>query len=122
MSENIASSTWFGGRPSLATTRAYSSRVRPRATASCAVGSVSASGGDTRLHRGRHPGEERESVGGAAHEHVDGVLGVRHQAEHVAALVEDARDGARRAVEGLAVDVAQDDLTLGLQHVELVLR
>src|SRR3712207_2289745 len=74
-SENIASSTSFGGRPSLSTTSVYSSRVSPRATASSTVGSV-ASGEltDAPCHRLEDP----QAVLGAR-QRVDRVLGVRHE-------------------------------------------
>jgi hypothetical protein len=45
------------------------------------------------------------------------VLGVRHQADHVAALVGDAGDVAQRAV-GVAAEVAGDDPALALEPVQ----
>src|SRR6478735_10424754 len=62
-------------------------------------------------------GEEAETVGPGAGEVLDGVLGVRHQADHVAPLVGDAGDVAHRAV-GVAVEVARHDLPLPLEAVE----
>src|SRR3954453_9142185 len=98
MSENIASSTWLGSRPSLSQTRRYSSAVRPRATASSSVGKSCCT---------RHRLEDRQAVGGAG-ERVDRVLGVRHEPEDVARLVAHAGDVALRAV--VIGRVAQDDL------------
>src|SRR3712207_4256480 len=72
-SENMASSTWLGARPSLSTTSAYSSLVRPRATASSTDGSAGLDG-DALTDRGL---EELEAVG-RTRERVDRVLGVRH--------------------------------------------
>src|SRR6478735_8630417 len=62
-------------------------------------------------------GEEAETVGPGAGEVLDGVLGVRHQADHVAALVADPGDVAQRAV-GIDVEVASDDPPLALEPVE----
>src|SRR3954468_3919987 len=100
MSENIASSTWLGSRPSLSQTRRYSSAVSPRATASSRLGSNCCM---------RHRPEDGQAIGGAG-QRVDGVLGVRHQAEDVARLVAHARDVALRAV--VVGGVAQHDLIL----------
>src|SRR5215212_4003491 len=105
MSENIASSTWLGSRPSLSQTCAYSPRVRPSATASSTVGSE-ALGGDA-LTNGAL--EQLQPVGRAG-ERVDGVLGVRHEADHVALGVGDAGDVVRRAVRVAVVRVAEDDV------------
>ena len=48
---------------------------------------------------------------------LDGVLGVRHQADDVAALVGDAGDVAVGAV-GVVAEVAGDDPALALEPVE----
>ena len=56
--------------------------------------------------------EDERAVGGAE-QRIDGMLGVRHQAHHVAALVADARDVVDGAVARLAV--AQHDLVVRLQ-------
>src|SRR5690349_8067622 len=96
MSENIASSTWLGARPSLSQTRAYSGSVRPSARASLSVGADKA-----------HRPEDQQSVVGSR-ERVDGVLGVGHEPEDVARLVADTGDVARRAV--VVLGVAQNDL------------
>ena len=64
-------------------------------------------------------GEEAEPVGAGTGEVLDRVLGVRHQADDVAALVGDAGDVAERAV-GVVVEVARDDAALALEHVERV--
>src|SRR3954467_6161825 len=100
MSENIASSTWLGSRPSLSQTRWYSSAVRPRATASSTLGSNCCM---------RHRAEDGQAVRRAG-QRVDRVLGVGHQAEDVARLVAHARDAALGAV--VIGDVAQHDLLL----------
>src|SRR3954471_11673446 len=99
----MASSTWLGARPSLSQTRAYSARVRPRATASSTEGRRSA---DTfaqdRL-------EQVQAVGRAG-ERVDRVLRVGHQPDDVAGLVAHARDVVLGAVGVLPGGVAQHDL------------
>src|SRR3954452_4946839 len=103
MSENIASSTSPGSRPSRSTRRGYSSRVRPSSTARAAwsgnEGAVKAL-------------EELQAVG-AAGEGVDRVLGVRHEAQNVALGIAHARDVVLGAVGIVAVRVAQDHLPLG---------
>src|SRR4051812_19710350 len=107
MSENIASSTWLGARPSLSQTSRYSSSVRPRASASSSAGSNAGM---------RHRAEDHETVVGAR-ERVDRVLGVGHEPEDVALLVAHAGDVALGAV---VVDgVAQDHLAAVLQRVEV---
>src|SRR5688500_16257457 len=110
-SENIASSTWFGARPSLSQTSAYSSRVRPRATASSTEGS--ARSGDALTHGAL---DQLEPVARAG-EGVDGMLGVRHQADDGALGVRDAGDVVRGSVRVAVRGVAEDDLHVG----ELVL-
>ena len=62
-------------------------------------------------------GEEAEPVGAGTGEVLDRVLGVRHQADDVAALVGDAGDVTQRAV-GVVVEVARDDAALALEPVE----
>src|SRR3954471_9328029 len=109
-SENIASSTWLGARPSLSRIRSYSARVRPSATASSTPGSVPASGGDAPIHRLGHRREDRKAVGRDAGERVDGVLGVGHEPEHVALRVADAGDVAQRPVRVRVGRIAQHDL------------
>src|ERR671931_2225805 len=104
MSENIASSTSLGSRSRSATMRAYSPRVRPSSTARAAW-----SGSD-----GARKGqafEELQSVG-RARQRVDRVLGVRHQAEHVALPVAHPGDVVLGSVRVVARRVAQDDLVL----------
>src|SRR4051812_42103698 len=91
-SENIASSTWLGSRPSLSRIRSYSALVSPSATASSTPGRTPASGGDAPIHRLRHRREYGQAVSGATREGVDRVLGVRHEAEDVAAGVAHAGD------------------------------
>src|SRR3954449_8204305 len=90
-SENIASSTWLGGRSSFSTISSYSASVSPSARASTGPGSCWVSDGNQRLDVLAHRGEELEAVVGAG-QRVDGVLGVRHQAEDVARRVAHARD------------------------------
>src|SRR5919107_1093526 len=109
-SENIASSTWLGARPSLSRISSYSARVSPSATASSTPGSTPASGGDAPIHRLGHRREDRKAVRRDAGELVDGVLGMGHQTEDVALWIADARDVAQRAVGIRAGRVAQDDL------------
>src|ERR1700728_2376257 len=132
-SEYIASSTWFGVRPCFSRISSYSARVSPSASASSTVGSVAVSdtraclpavcplgmslavrpGGCARsgaLNRHPHRGENAQPVS-RARQLVHGVLGMGHQAEHVAVLVAHARDVAQRAVEVLARRVPQHDLT-----------
>src|SRR5436190_23932917 len=99
----MASSTWLGARPSLLQTSAYSSRVRPRATASSTEGRVSADA------LTEHRFEEVQAVCRAG-QCVDRVLWVGHQADDVAGLVAHARDVVLGAVRVLAGRVAEDDL------------
>ena len=56
-----------------------------------------------------------------AGERIDRVLGVGHQAEHVAGLVGNAGDVANRAVRVLARRVAEGDPSFGLESVENVI-
>src|SRR3954470_18020173 len=118
-SENIASSTWFGGRSSLSQISSYSARVSPRASASSTPGRTPASGGDAPIDRLGHRREQLQPVGRGAGQLVDRVLGVRHEPEDVARLVADAGDVGRRAVRVGAVGIAQDDLAGSLHPVEL---
>src|SRR3954452_2767318 len=103
MSENIASSTSPGSRPSRSARRVYSSRVRPSSTPRAAwsgnEGAVKAL-------------EELQAVG-AAGEGVDRVLGGRHEAEDIALGVAHAGDVVLGAVGVVAGGVAQDNLLLG---------
>ena len=82
--------------------------------------------GDQRLHR-RHRASpplgdgfqqafEQPPPVGAAVRRLDRPLGVRHQAEHVAGIVEDAGDPPRRAVD--LVEVAERDPAFALEPVE----
>src|SRR4051794_18480473 len=103
----MASSTSLGSRPpSSSQTSAYSSRVRPSATAWSTVArgaggwvTVGETSGDGDTG---HPLEQPQPVGAAAGEDVHRVLGVRHQAHDVALLVDDAGDVVLGAVEVLA--------------------
>src|SRR3954454_2410024 len=65
----------------------------------------------------KHRGEEAEPVGAGTAEVLDGVLGVRHQPHHVAALVGDPGDATERAV-GVVAEVAGDHSALALEPVE----
>src|SRR3954451_17309946 len=96
MSENMASSTWLGARPSLSQTRTYSLSVSPRAIASSSDGADKA-----------HRAEDQEAVV-RPRQRVDRVLGMGHEPEDVARLVADAGDAARRAV--VVLGVAEDHL------------
>src|SRR4026209_1393967 len=104
MSENMASSTSLGSRPRSATMRAYSSPVRPSSTARAAW-----SGSDGALKGQAY--EELQAVGRSG-QRVDRVLGVRHQAEHVALGGAQAGDVVLGSVRVVAGRVAQDDLVL----------
>ena len=68
--------------------------------------------------RGVDQRAEHECPIGRAEESVDGVLGMRHQAEHVPVRIEDAGDGRNRAVRVLLV--AQDDLPIAVELLEQV--
>src|SRR4051812_13989759 len=68
---------------------------------------------------GDHRREEAEAVGAWAGQRVDGVLGVRHQADDVAALVRDAGDVGCGAVR-VDLEVAGDDPPLALERGERV--
>src|SRR4051794_24077697 len=68
---------------------------------------------------GTEGGEEAEPVGAGAAEVLDGVLGVGHQADHVACVVGDTGDGPLRAV-GVA-DVPRHHASLALELVERAL-
>ena len=70
----------------------------------------------------RRSGLEDPQPVGRAGQRVDRVLGVRHQAEHVAGLVADPGDVARRAVRVLPGRVAVGDLPVRLELVEHLLR
>src|SRR4029079_19230457 len=65
----------------------------------------------------QHRGEEAEPVGAGAAEVLDGVLGVRHENDHVAALVGGPGDARERAV-GVVAEVAGDHPALALEPVE----
>src|SRR4051812_24081208 len=99
----MASSTSLGSRPSFSQTSAYSSRVRPSATACSTPGTTAVS--DTgELRRAR---EKLEPVLRTMQQ-VDGVLGVGHQADDVARLVGHAGDVLLRAVGVDPQGVAED--------------
>src|SRR5919198_1258964 len=117
MSENIASSTSFGGRPSRSRMPSYSASVSPSSRACSRPGS---SDSDVPLEVLMDGGEDLQAVDRAG-ERVDGVLGMGHEAEDVARGAAHAGDVAQRAVGVLAGRVAQQDLTVGFQLVERLL-
>src|SRR3954470_6101971 len=119
----MPSSVRVGVRPMMASTRSYSSALRPKLRARDSLTGVcmrSCSGSSERV-------EQRLAVG-AAHQRIDQVLGVRHQAEDAQIGAENAGDGAGAAVEidlwrhvaGLG-GVAEGDQALSFQAVERVL-
>src|SRR2546421_390189 len=77
-SENIASSTALGSRSSFSQISSYSASVSP--SSRCRLMAVSDGNG------GRQGLEQPQSVG-RARQPVDGVLGMGHEAEHIAGLV-----------------------------------
>src|SRR5690348_6000762 len=105
---NMASSTPFGSRPRRSTISAYSSSVRPssrcRVLVAMGVTLDEEAAANVRLDRL----EDLQPVGGPG-ERVDGVLGMRHQSEHVAALITHAGDVILRTVRVLAGRVAEND-------------
>src|SRR4051794_8017440 len=110
MSENIASSTSLGARPSLVTISSYSASVRPRSRCFVSGGDAAGNVLADRLADGKALRRAREPV--------DGVLGMRHEAEDVAGGVARAGDVAQRAVGVLPRRVAQEHLPAGLELVE----
>src|ERR1700693_6124438 len=99
IAEKMPSSVSDGSRPIRSSTRWYSSGLRPCSATSSGVilGSLEITLRHL-LQRLDQPGEQPAPVGDAERRfHV--VLGVRHHAEHVAALVDDAGDGVGRAVD-----------------------
>ena len=107
----------------------YSSSVRPSLIGRGEVGRavhVATSCRHLRAAQGvDHGAEEDAAVGAAGQLGLHGVLRVRHHAEHVARLVADAGDVVERAVGVGAlgplaggVDVAHDDLVVGLHLLE----
>src|SRR4051794_40154881 len=116
----MPSSVNVGVRPMMASTRLYSSALSPKLRARNSLTGVcmrSCSGSSERV-------EQRLAVG-AAHQRINHVLGVRHQAEDAQIGAEDAGDGAGAAVEidlgrhlGRLGGVAEGDQALGFQAVE----
>src|SRR3954447_4470913 len=107
MSENMASSTSLGSRPSLSRISVYSASVRPSSRWRPATASgVDEAGGmlADRL-------EERKAVA-RARQRVDGVLGMGHEPEDVARLVDPPGDVGERAVRVVAGGVGERDLAL----------
>ena len=95
------------GRHRLSATRPATGQAAAATTA--AIAEVkNAQPVDARAHRGGGVGAEAG---------LDGVLGVRHEADDVAALVRDAGDVAQRPVR-VHADVAEGDEALALEAVE----
>src|SRR3954447_10834061 len=105
MSENMASSTSLGSRPSLSQISSYSASVRPSSRWRPAIASGVNEPGDMLADRL----EELEAVA-RARQRVDGVLGVGHEAEDVARRVDHAGDVVERAVGVLPWGVTEHDL------------
>src|SRR5579884_3931144 len=99
MSESMASSTSPGSRPSRSTISSYSKSLRP---------SWRCLDGDVLVDMCSHRLEDLQPIDRAG-ESVDRVLGMWHQAEHVAGLVAYPGDVVLRAVRVLARGVAEDD-------------
>ena len=93
MTLNTPSSVSVGVRPMIASTRAYSSALSPKARASALIDACARSRGERRSEAV----EQRLAVG-AAHQRIDQILGVRHQAEHAQVRAVDAGDAAGAAV------------------------
>ena len=91
--------------------RRVSSSVRPRARAS-ARGAACPRPSRWHARDVAASAREQPQAVGRPGQRVDRVLGVRHQAEHVARLVRDAGDVARGAVRVLARRVAQHELAV----------
>ncbi len=121
MTLNTPSSVSVGVRPMMASTRPYSSALRPKLRARDSVDFGSFMGGVYAAASASNSG--LPSV--AAHQRVHQVLGMRHQAEHAQVGAEDAGDGAGAAVEvGLRRHlagpggVAERDQVLAFQPVQ----
>src|SRR5947208_3660386 len=108
MSENMASSTSLGSRPSLSPIRAYSASVRPSSRWRAGAASGVDEPGDMLADRL----EELQPVA-RTRQGIDRVLGMGHEAEDVARLVDDPGDVVERAVGVVAGRVAQRDLVPG---------
>src|SRR6266536_1165475 len=112
----------FGVRPRIAQARSNSSRLRPSSPANSAVTLLPIMlfrerGRLARMRPGRprsdrdagaslqraHQAVEEGAAVGSPQQRIGRVFGMRHQAEDRAALVEDAGDGAGRAVEIIRV-------------------
>src|SRR4051794_40225090 len=107
MSENMASSTSLGSRPSLSRINANSASVRPSSRWRPATVSGVDEPGDMLADRL----EEAQPVARSG-QRIDRVLGVGHQAEDVAGLIDHAGDVVERAVGVVAGGVAERDLPL----------
>src|SRR5688500_17099824 len=110
---SVVPTTYFTNMPASRQTQVVASVIaRARKTLRGVIGA-------SRQYGGGEAGEEPDPVGPGAGELLDGVLGVRHQADHVAALVGDAGDVVERPV-GVDLEVAGDDLPLPLDPGERV--
>src|SRR4029077_20995095 len=113
----------FGVRPRSAQARSNSSALSPSSAARSAVTLLPI----TLLQRADEAIEQRASVS-PPQQGIGCILGMRHQPEHRAAVVEDAGDGAGRAVDIVLVGqlarraaIAERDEALVLQTVERAL-
>src|SRR5687768_10260868 len=124
----MPSSVNVGVRPSIATSRSYSSLLRPCSATSAGVIAGSPGRGATAATLRRHAGEDRlqktDSILGAE-ERAARALRMRHQPEHVALLVDDPGDVALGAVGiGVRADISagvripEDNPVAGFQCVE----
>src|SRR5688572_624279 len=116
----MPSSTMVGSRPMMRSRRWYSSGARPCSATTCGVitgslGSLTGgffSGAFMSGDRGDEAFEQALAVG-TAETRLDGVLGMRHHAEHRLGLVEDAGDAAQRAI-----GIARGEVAIGAAIAE----
>src|SRR3990170_317737 len=124
----IPSSVKVGVRPSIATSRRYSSSLSPCSPTSAGVIAGSPTRGATAVILRRHAGENRlqktDSIVGAE-QRTAGALRVRHHAQHVAVLADDSRDVALgpvgvgvRADVPAGVRIPEDNPAFGLECIE----
>src|SRR5476651_1236474 len=99
IAEKMPSSVSVGSRPIRSRTRWYSSGLSPcSATSSRVMGILFCSTGLGRsCERLIEPGKQPAAIG-AANRGFDVVFGMRHHAEHVAFVVDDAGNGVDRAI------------------------
>src|SRR6266536_1726852 len=101
MTEYMVSSELVGRRPRICLTRAYSSSLSPSSAYGCscfddffAIFTVSIIC-SSRERSSRCPIEKGDPVGAGAGERLDGVLGMRHQADDIAGGIGDSGDVAQ---------------------------